>query len=110
MATRRNIAPDVRGADHPLRVGDRAPSLDRLVSTEGGHGQGRGQEQRADAPTVVALFGGDDAPTSEGEREAIRADLRALGAGLIAVSPRWLWVFRPEEVRQLLESPSPGVR
>jgi len=108
VATRRNIAPDVRGADHPLQVGDRAPTLDRLVSTD--LDEERGQEQRADAPTVVALFGGDDAPTSEGEREAIRADLRALGAVLIAVSPRWLWVFRPEEERQFLESPSPALR
>jgi len=86
-------------------VGDRAPSLAGLLpGTRAGRDDGL---EPSDAPTVVALFGeGEELFAAEREREAIRAELRALGAVLVALSPRLLWVFRPEDERQFLE-PAP---
>ena len=105
MATSRNIDPESRGAVHPLQVGDRAPSLVGLLPGTGA-GRDDGLEQ-SDCPTVIALFaGGEELFAGEREREAIRAQLRALGAVLIALSPDLLWVFRPDDERQSLE-PAP---
>jgi len=61
---------------------------------------------------VVALFSdseiGESAFADDREQHAIRSALRALGAVLVAMSPRWLWVFRPDEggERQLLDRSS----
>jgi len=58
----------------------------------------RGGRDEGEAPAVVALFSdADSAFASDREQEVIRGALRALGAVLVALSPRWLWVFRPEE-------------
>jgi len=63
--------------------------------------------ERSDCPTVVALFGEGNEPfADEREREAIRAELRALGAVLLALSPDVLWLFRPDDEQQSLE-PAP---
>jgi len=103
VASSRNIAPEIRGAVHPPQVGDRAPLLAELLpGTRAGRDDGR---EPSDAPTVVALFGeGEELFAADRERERIRAELRALGAVLVALSPQLLWVFRPDDERQLLES------
>jgi len=103
VATNRDIAPGLGGAALPLQVGDRAPSFSDLLAAAGlGAAPDDGTEP-TDAPTVVALFAGGESFASERELEAIRGDLRALGAVLLAVSPRWSWAFRPEEERPATE-------
>ena len=107
MATRGNIELQVRGAHHLLQVGDCAPDLTFAGLPPEADAVGDGGLEQWDAATVVALFGDDEQLfADEREREAIRADLRALGAVLVALSPRLLWLFRPDEERQWLE-PAP---
>ena len=112
VATSGNIPSENRGAERSPQVGDRAPSSLRGLLRSAGQGDDPRRDDgmdRTEAPTVVALFaGGDEAFADESEREAIRADLRALGAVLVALSQRWLWVFRPEEERQVLEPAPPS--
>lgn len=84
----------------PLAVGDPAPSLsaigfEKLIARAG--------TQEGDVPTVLGLFAeGEALFADELEREAIRGELRALGAMLIAVSPGSLWCFRPDDEAQVL--------
>jgi xanthine dehydrogenase YagT iron-sulfur-binding subunit len=85
---------------HPLAVGDPAPWLSALGFEQVTDGAGT---QSGDVPTVLALFAeGDAVFTGEVEREAIRRELRALGAMLVAVSPGGLWCFRPDDEAQVL--------
>ena len=63
----------------------------------------RAGTQEGDVPSVLALFAeGEALFVDELEREAIRGELRALGAMLIAVSPGSLWCFRPDDEAQVL--------
>ena len=101
MATTGKIASEESpGARRLLRAGDRAPPFEGLPSdrvTREGRDEG-------EIPTVVALFADEESAfASDREQEASRGALRALGAVLVAMSPRWVWVFRPDEELQVLD-------
>ena len=84
----------------PVELGDTAPLLSAMGFEELTERAGR---LEGDVPTVLALFADGDALfASDLEREAIRGELRALGAMLIAVSPGSLWCFRPDDEAQVL--------
>ena len=52
---------------------------------------------------LIFLTEGHALFSCEGEREAIRAQLRALGAFVLAVSPEGLWCFRPDDETQVMK-------
>jgi xanthine dehydrogenase YagT iron-sulfur-binding subunit len=58
-------------------------------------------------PVVLAFLGDwDPLRTQRTLLDTARAELRGLGAVLLALSPRGLWCFRPDEDIQLFASPS----
>ena len=84
-----------------VTVGAAAPPLDQLEIDLAQ----RGGLEVGDEPMVLGfLASGDALFSSEAQREAIRAQLRGLGAFLLALSPQALWCFRPDDETQVLKS------
>ncbi len=88
----------------PLQPGDRAPDFALPLP----QGQVLARAAFAGEPLVLAFF--DDASPigCPGQLDRARAELRGLGAALLAVSAEALWCFRPDDEMQVLARP-PGV-
>ena len=56
----------------------------------------------AGEPLVVAFFNGNQPFGPAGQLDRARAELRGLGAALLAVSANGLWCFRPDDETQIL--------
>ncbi len=81
----------------PLGPGQRAPSL-RL---RGVHASNLTLTPRECEPIVLAFLDGWSLRDEQDEAmEALRAELRALGAVLVALTPEVLWCFRPHDETQ----------
>jgi len=89
--------------DRGLALGALAPELGGLeLDLADSHGLTLGDEPLA----LVFLTEGHALFSCEREREAIRAQLRALGAFLLAMSPEGVWCFRPDDETQVMKRAS----
>src|SRR5882672_10165003 len=94
-----NVASSMALDLEPLRVGAAAPGFTLraargdILAVSGLEGQ----------PTVLAFAESWEPPSAE-DLEAIRAELRALGAFLLVVSKTIVLGFRPDDDRELVES------